>query len=207
MAPLRSIAFKSCIFPFRHFFEKNYFRLRRDDMTPKWMKMKERWTIFFSDVVRHSVRPPHPLLLSGGGSQGLRHSSCSLYIFVTGSCPPIRQPMNSSHLVLHSDPLRVWNVSAFFIQLFWKASPRAGLFIIKKYIIFQFIISFASLFCAPCRGAAIGGPAGAPPAQPRPGARVAALPAPEEPKPDLSTPGWRARWKLNGKLNVRENEN
>ena len=34
-------------------------------------------TIFFSDVVRHSVRPPHPLLLSGRGSQGLRYTSCS----------------------------------------------------------------------------------------------------------------------------------
>ena len=91
-------------------------------------------TIFFSDVVRHSVRPPHPQLLSGRGSQGLRHRSCNLLLL--GRVLVHHQAsMNSCHLVLHIDTLvgqyfsavlRVWHVSAFSIQLYWRGLVARG---------------------------------------------------------------------------------
>ena len=52
-----------------------------------------------------------------------------------------KQSPNSRHLVLHGDTLsgqyfcavlRVRNVSAFSIQLYWRASPRAGSFINRR---------------------------------------------------------------------------
>ena len=71
-------------------------------------------------------------------------------VFIFG-CPTHPAPVNSCNLFLHSDTLVgqyfsamlcLWNVSAFSIQLSWRASPRAGSFISKKK---HFIKIFASL--------------------------------------------------------------
>ena len=100
----------------------------------------ERRTIFFSDAVWHFARPQHPQLLSGRGSQGLRHSSCNL-LFFGGFLSTHQASLHVCHLILHSATLvgqyfsavlRVWILSAFSIQLYLRGSPRAGSFIYKK---------------------------------------------------------------------------